>query len=536
LFPLGHHVSAQEADSSAPTPTLEEQLLSLINTVAEKEKSIAELKEKLKELPDETSVQQLNQQITTDEEIIDGMREQFIMLSAGGEKLFSERKVVEKTINWQEDLEAIFAPLIEQLKEISERPKLIEQLEQDISFWKQRSEELNRAVNYIKTTQNTVSNKKVTAKVKDLLSVAENQYETAGQKLSLLQSELTIIQSDDNPFWENITILIKSFATSMLYYLLLAIFFGVVIFQVVVLLSRIPRMMVNKKQPKRYIFATRVINLVKNVLGFVLAVIAYLIVLYSSGQWVLLVVSLFLLMAVALTLKDLLPKYFIEIRTLLNLGSIRQGERIIYNGLIWKINLIDIHTHLHNPALDGHLRVPVASLVDYSSRPFHKDEPWFPTKSGDTVLLEDGTFGQIQHQSVDVVEINLGSSVYTFPTSQFLERRPRNLSKGFTIYEIFGFDYQHQADSTTTMLSTYSDWVEKTIKQDTVGEYLTFFKVEFDKAAASSLDFKVFAVFSGDAASQYFRISRIIQKASVEAANHYDWVIPFQQLTIHRST
>lgn len=513
--------------------SIDQALLTLIQTIEEKQQAIEEAKQAIKRETDEETINNIQQKILIDQDIIQGMREQFISISAGGEELFAERKQVQQEINWREDLEAIFAPLIEQLKEISERPKLIEELEQDVAYWSKRRESLNRAVNYIKTTKNVTSTPIVSQEVKELLAEAQNQYETAGQKLALLQAELENIRGGEDPLWANVIRLANSFITSILYYFLLALLLAFFAYQLVAVMARIPKLMIDKRQPKRYVFAERTINLAKTVVGLLAAIFVYLTVLYGSGQWVLLVISLFLLAGLVLTLRNFLPQYLAEIRTLLNLGSIRQGERIIFDGLIWRISLVDIHTHLHNPALDAHLRVPIAKLVDQSSRPYHKDEPWFPTKPQDVVLLDDGVYGAIKSQSMDMVEVDFGGSIYTYPTQQFLEKRPRNLSSGFTVFEVFGYDYQHQALSTTDMLSQYKEWVEESIKSSPMGEHCRSLRVEFDKAASSSLDFKVIAEFSGEAAEDYFRISRVIQKASVDIANQQGWTIPFQQMTVH---
>ncbi len=531
FYPL---VVFSQDEGEGVVQSLNEKLVLIVETIAVKEKQISQERKQLEKLDDGLLIEQSKQKIATDEDIVRGLRSQFVNLSAGGEKIYVERNSVDKKINWQEDLEAIFSPLLSQLKEISERPKVIEELEQEIIYWEKRAEQLNRAINFIQTSLNVVADKKVKSRLNTLLDDAESQYTTAQQKLNLSKDQLTAVQKNENPFWENIANLIKSFAASMLYYFTLALFFAFVVYQCVALIARIPRLMIDKRQPKRYVFATRIINLTKTVIGFSLAIIVYMAVLYSSGQWILLVISAFLLFGALLTLRNLVPKYFVEIRTLLNLGSIRQGERIVYQGLVWKINLIDVYTHIHNPALDAHLRVPIGNLIDCSSRPFHKNEAWFPTAVGDVVLLDDGAFGSVKLQSADVVELDFGRSIYTYQTANFLQNKPRNLSQGFTVYEVFGFDYQHQQISTTNMLLRYKEYVHKALKTHAVGEYLTYFTVEFDKAAASSLDFKVIAGFSGEAASDFFRIRRIIQLASVDAANQYGWIIPFQQLTVHQ--
>lgn len=516
-------------------PTIEEQLKALLQTVAQKEALIAKAKSALKKNTEEIIAERLKQQIANDEDIINGMREQFIHLSAGGRKIFDERKPVNQTINWEEDLTAIFLPLVERLKEISERPKKIEAFEQEIAYWEKRKIELTQAANFLQTAQNTTKDKKVQKELKKLLIITGSRNDSAEQKLSILHNKLLDVKSDKSLLWQNISELLISFASSILYYFVIALFLAYVAFQIVVLIARIPKLLIDKKQPRRYVFAERSINFVKNTVGFIIATTIYLTVLYASGQWVLLVISLFLIAGFILTLKNMVPKYFVEIRTLLNLGSIRQNERIVFNGLTWKINLIDVYTHIHNPALDAHLRVPIEKLINLSSRPFHKNEPWFPTKTDDVVLLEDGIFGRVKLQSVDVVEISFGGSTYSYPTKKFLDSRPRNLSSGFTVYEVFGFDYQHQPISTTSMLEIYSRAIQTALNNEPFSEFIHTFDVEFNSAASSSLDFKVVVGCSGEAAGDYFRISRVIQKASVDVANENDWTIPFQQITVHQA-
>lgn len=244
--------------------------------------------------------------------------------------------------------------------------------------------------------------------------------------------------------------------------------------------------------------------------------------------------SFLIIVGAVLALKNTLPQYLVEIKTMLNMGSIRQGERIIFNGLPWRITRLNVHARLHNPALHGYLRVPLKQIVSSSSRLYHNDEPWFPTRVGEVIFLEDGAFGKVIRQTPDIVEVDLGGSIYTYQTADFLSRRLRNLSReGFMIYEIFGFDYQHQNDIATTILATYKQAIGEAIKKSPFAESNTYFDVEFNNASASSLDFKIFAAFNGKAAMDYFKIKRLLQKASVDVANRHGWVIPFQQVTVH---
>jgi small-conductance mechanosensitive channel len=66
-----------------------------------------------------------------------------------------------------------------------------------------------------------------------------------------------------------------------------------------------------------------------------------------------------------------------------------------------------------------------------------------------------------------------------------------------------------------------------------LSEHLKELYVEFDEAAASSLNFFIYASFLGQAADSYFRIRRTLQSLAVDACNTNGWVIPFTQMTVH---
>ena len=97
----------------------------------------------------------------------------------------------------------------------------------------------------------------------------------------------------------------------------------------------------------------------------------------------------------------------------------------------------------------------------------------------------------------------------------------------------FGVDYQHQTHVTTDIREKFADYLDTHLKDSDFGRYLKDFFVEFDEAAASSLNFFVWAAFSGEAAESYGRIRRLLQRLAVDACNANDWVIPFNQVTVH---
>ena len=515
-------------------PSVEQQLVRLSEALVKKEKERGALEKASKAEEDELTQLQLQQDILAAEDIILGLREEIVSLATGGIKLFVEQPEENENFNWEQDLERIFEPLLIQLREISERPRLIEKLESNITFWEKREEKLLEAVKNLEANREVIQVSQVKKQLDELLGTANTRLNSAQQKLELLRSELNTTKESDNPIWSIANDMFSEFIIDMILHLLIALIAAFIAYQLIKLLCLLLGRFIKLFKSIDAGLIDRSISIAHIVIGSLISLAIYFVILYSLTEWFLLLLSLLIVAGLILGLKDAIPAYLNEIKTLLNMGTIRQGERFVYDGLPWKIKRLNVHTHLHNPLLHGHLRVPLSEIVNQSSRPYHKDEPWFPTAVGDFVFLHDQIFGKIIRQTPEIVEVDVGGSVYTYLTTEFLSSAPRNFSRqGFSIYEIFGFDYQHQDTIINTMLNTYLTAIEKAVKQAPFGDYCTRLTIEFNQAAASSLDYKILISFEGKAAEYYFAIRRLLQKTSVEVANTHGWVIPFNQLTVH---
>ena len=192
------------------------------------------------------------------------------------------------------------------------------------------------------------------------------------------------------------------------------------------------------------------------------------------------------------------------------------------------------YTSLSNPALTGsHLRVRLDDLIQRTSRPYGKEEIWFPTAPGDWVHLNDDTFGQIASQTPDYVVLTMfGNTTKTYITTDFLAKEPANLSKGFRVNSIFGVDYRHQADVTTAIPERLEAAIRAAFIKAGYERHLVSLLVDFKEAGASSLDILMYAAFTGDIAPDCFTLTRIMQKTAVNTATTCGWVIPFPQLTV----
>jgi hypothetical protein len=220
---------------------------------------------------------------------------------------------------------------------------------------------------------------------------------------------------------------------------------------------------------------------------------------------------------------------------LLNMGTVREGERLVYQGLPWRVEALNFHTDLINPRLKGGLlKLPLRELMSLRSRPYEPDEPWFPCRENEWVMLADGTVGQVVMQTPEMVELALfGGSRKTYLTAEFLKQNPNNISRGFRVSVPLRLDYQHQGEIAREIPVKLRDFVERKIRQETFAKHLLGVGVEFREAQPSSLDLAILVDFAGKAAPHYDRLTRTIPQLAVEACNQYGWVIPFSQVTIH---
>ncbi len=282
-------------------------------------------------------------------------------------------------------------------------------------------------------------------------------------------------------------------------------------------------------------FHIRVLELVYRAITLVLTVLAIIALFYFVEDWVLLSLTIIFILGVLWAAKATLPMYLDTSKLMLNIGAVREGERMMYQGVPWRVKYINYFTLLENLDLGITLRIPITELIGKTSRAFDPHESWFPCRKNDWVILSDGTRGGVTHLSHETVELVLrGGAKKTYQTADFLAMSPLNLSVNFRLKVPFGIGYGHQKDATTTIPDLLADFIQNKIEKEGYAEELLNLRVEFAEAGASSLDLVVIADFKGSQAPVYNRLKRSIQRWCVDAASQYNWDIPFPQITVHQ--
>ena len=440
-----------------------------------------------------------------------------------------------KSFDWKEEIQDVLGPIIEEMKRVTARPREIEKSRSEVTYYENQLSLVNNALENMKFLKEQVT----TQKLKDHLSAVEETWrekeKESENQLSIAQYRLNEKLKEEKPFVESVQQIVRIFFKSRGRNLILALLSFVIVYLLLRVLYRFIYKVSPLHKARKRTFFIRLVDVAYHILTVIGATGALLLVLYISGDWVLLGLALIFLFGLAWTAKQALPFFWEQVKLLLNLSTVRENERVIYNGLPWKVAALNLYTRLHNPVLKGGMiRLPLRELVGLQSRPFYKDEPWFPCQENDWVILADGTFGMVALQTPEMVQLVLpGGSRKTYPTIEFLRQHPNNLSDNFRLEVTFGIDYRHQAISTQEVPEKLFNVLKEAIAKRGYGDALINLNVEFKEAGASSLDIAILADFSGQVAKEYDDLARMFQRIAVDACNMYGWVIPFTQITLH---
>ena len=450
--------------------------------------------------------------------------------------LFAEKKP--EVFSWKEEVASLVEPAIKELKRFTIRARQKTDLKDKIAELEQLSAAANQGVAHLEEVSVQSKNKQVVKEVKGLEPEWQNIQKRLANKLELAQRELAQLEDQEVSLVETSSQSVRNFFRDRGRYLIMALLtFVVILFGFRLLYRLIVRISVRLTgQQEERSFKIRLLYIIFQVLSVVLAVIGLFFVLYLAEDWFLLSMAIVFFLGLAWTIRQGVPRLWQEGRLMLNVGAVRENERIMMYGLPWQVTTINVFCKLVNPSLDTELRVPIENLIGLTSRPFDPDEAWFPCRKGDWVEVNGGSRAKVvslSHEQVELVE--RGGRRIFYPTEAFLQACPANLSRNFRMKVPFGISYGLQDKATDEIPRILKSYLEKRMEEEGYSKKCLNLLVEFMQANSSSLDLLVIADFDGDVADICKRIERAIQKWCVECCTQNDWEIPFPQLTVHKA-
>ncbi|MCK5836118.1 MAG: hypothetical protein KAH09_02535 [Desulfobacula sp.] len=542
ILPVFEEISANEStDPAASAEILKaETAIKMLNSIIELKKNlnqrIAEKKLLLEKSVSETEKEDLLIELKKMDQLLAGANIDFERIATGVDiGLFADKKA--EQFNWKDELLSLVKPGITEMKRLTAKARQKSKLKDELSFYENLVPAARKANENIRALLATTHGKELKSDLENLVPEWKSVENQIQNRLDIVEMQLLEIKGDERSLIESSRESIKNFFRTRGMFLFIALVACIGI----VLLFRFFYLFFMKFIPgykTRYRpFHIRALDLIYRVMTLFITLFVLILVFYMFEDWVLLSVTIILLMGVGWGAKETLPRFWRQSRLMLNIGSVREGERIFHQGVPWLVKNINVFTILENPTLGVSLRLPIEELMNKTSRKFDRNEPWFPCRKNDWVILGDGTRGCVTSLSHEMVElVQRGGAQKVYQTGDFLALSPLNLSINFRLKISFGISYSLQAESTTRVLDLLTAHIQEQIINEGYEKSLLNLRVEFAQAGASSLDFVVIADFKGKEAPLYNRLSRAIQRWCVDACTKNNWEIPFPQLTIHKES
>ena len=538
---IGHPALAQttadeetaEAELAQRRAEARERLAEIQQTIFSRREELVSLQQQLEVAPEEEKAV-LQERIDRLSTAIAELNESFEQILIGGIDTDALGSAEEQPFDWRVELEQITRPLLNSLSDLTEKPRRIEALRANIQRLEEQEAVASRGVESLEGFQDDELAEPVRTRYEAVRAEWAERLADIRRSLELARFQLANLRGQNVSWQESLGNSLESFTEGRGLTLLLGIAAAVVVWVLLkVLLLAIQKL--GKHGDRQHNMRVRLVTYSFRVITTALVIMALLVVFYVRGDLLLTALVIIGLAALALSLRQTVPRYMAEVRLLLGVGPVRHGERVIYNGLPMRVRSINMYSVLHNPALEGVVRLPLLALNDLVSRPAHSDEVWFPCKSGDYVLLPEGGFGLVVRQTLETVELKMLGSPILFSSADFFAMNVRNLSKaGFGVAVTFGIDYRHQGICLDGVPGRFEAAVDRALKAQDWGEHVTGLLVDFKEAGANSLDYLIFVSMAGAAAGSYFAVGRVVQKACVAVCNDEGWGIPFAQLTVHQ--
>lgn len=540
VFLSAQEAPAEPSEGTAKEQTREGNSLNSLKTIAEPlSTALAELpklKKELEQAATDDAKQEIQTRIDAERERVKQLRENFRSILGGSEAAeYEESNIGNATL--QEQISDLVQPVLSEIREATSEPRELDALRKALGGARERKRKTDTVLERIDGMITSAGDPALVAELQSARRLWDSRHAEATSKIAVTSAQINERSRDQRSLWEKLSTGVSRFFRSRGMNLLFAVLAAVIGFIATrKIYSWIRHISPVHKKDKNN-FTGRISDVLAMAVAVLVALAGIILVFYSRGDWLLLTLVVIFLLGVAWAGKTAIPPYLEQIRMILNIGSVREGERVIYGGLPWKVAQLGFYTTFTNPNLmGGQLRIPIRDVMGMISRPVGQKEVWFPSEADDWVILSDDTYGKTIIQTPDqVVVLRLGGSKKTYPTADFLTLCPENLSHGFRITVKFGIDYRHQAECTTTIPEIFQTALTTALLQEFGREAVRSIQVEFASASASSLDYEILADFDGSVAQKYNPLKRRIQSICVDACNENGWTIPFTQITVHQA-
>lgn len=430
------------------------------------------------------------------------------------------------------ELQELLVPFIDSIKNATKSPRKIEKLRNDIAIIDlkdSQSEEALQNLTRIESLEqfkdmkeNIEASKLMIQKVVAENKILKNIYKRDLDKALRGQTSFFVVAD-----------MIQGFFATKGKDLLIALCTGILAAFILKCLKKIILNLKYFNNSQRNIKKT--FNAFYGIVSTAISVFSGIAALYLLNDWFLFSLALLILIAVFWSLKTYIPRFLTEIKIIMDLGYVKEGQRIVWNNCPWIVKKLGMSVQLENEYLDSRIRfLPIREISNLYSRPLVQDEPLFPSRKGDFVMLSDETYGKVLTQTSENVVLLLPPTVQiTLPLQEYLSLKPRNYSNGFQVKTLLSIDYKHQKD-----VFQIEDIVKKELSEllqsnsFSPAENFKNLIVEFKEASNSSLDFFVWVDCKGELAPDYSKVCRFINSMILKICSKHSLSIPYPHMQV----
>lgn len=515
------------------TATAIEKLTSIQQSIESKQNAMRDLREQLKKQEDPSERLEIEEKAERLKNEISSLQLSFKHIALSGINVTALSDQPDVRINWKDEIEQISRPLLSSLKELTAKPRQLDSLRREIERTETQLKVIDKALDSLRLYKMPALPAVTAEPINQLIVDWEQRKIDATRSLEISRYKLSNMVAEGTSWYTSAGEAATEFFHGRGLTLFLAALISTIIWLVSKGLITLYWHWLYRSRDNTGVIRAPLVLYSYRLATVIIIVFAILMVFYLRGDILLLTLAVIALAGAALSLRQTLPRYTAELRLLLGVGPVREQERLVLDGVPYNVESLSIYSVLKNPALGGFVRLPLHDMNAHASRPAG-DEPWFPCRPGDYVVLDNGNFGKVLRQTIELVEIAVLDSVVQIPTKNFLTLNVRNLSReGFGIACTFGIDYQHQAICLDIVPARLREGITARFDQAGMKDDIRDILVEFSKAGESSLDYRIYLILDGRAANAFFRAQRLVQQACVQVCNQEGWTIPFTQITVH---
>ncbi|WP_198932430.1 coiled-coil domain-containing protein [Wohlfahrtiimonas populi] len=509
-----------------------DQLITISNDIKELQAKRTSLSAEIKKEDDEAHKKELEDSLKRANAQLKEYTELFEKISLGGidtSRFDTPAKQAIQQVddyNWQKELIQIAQPVFAEMKKITDAPRKRDLLRLEQKEIDDRLAQLNKGLETLEQIKVSELPDNAKKNLKDIQDTWNNLHKELER-----ERRLTVIKLDELTVKEDFTTRLTKGAWGFAKGrgLLLLITIAVVS----LLLYGFNRLLVllESREKNKISIRWRIFMLLYQIITTLVVVIITLAILYSSGDMVLFGIAILIILAFLVTSRNSIPKYFIKTRIFLNMGQAREGERVIYNDLPWKVSRINLYnTYLVNPLLEnGTVRLTIDHLNTMISRPVKMDETWFPTVVNDVVLLPNGTAYKVMRQTPEYVYLTASGTELIYPSKDFIKDKIVNITYGYSTSTELAVCYGTVKNNIEHAIKALKEGLAEFIQRENPEAFKSMktLTVDFSRVNESgSAVFMISATMGSYATDHRLPLLRTIQRGCMGIAeqNHWDIV------------